>query len=118
MSCTEEKKLIVRGEPFTFEFIVEQNNAPLPIAGFSALIQLRAGSRGGRLLNEWSDSSPEIFRNNASGLLTLTLPADFTQTLDFNVAYLDLLLSSGSGVDGFRSDSIVLTLYRGVTQID
>lgn len=105
---------MVSGEPFDIEFEIIENDLPKDITGFPAKIELRKNSRGGDLITEWIDSSPEVTREDATGKVKLKITAPNTLEYDFNFAFLDLLLLKDEV--GIRSDTMKITLDRGVTR--
>lgn len=105
---------MVCGENFIIEFQVMQNNAPENISDYSAKIDMRKDSIDGALIRSWNDSSPELSRSNGNGTVTLTIPAEVTNSLNFQQSFIDLLLVKDGG--GRRSTLLRITLDRGVTR--
>lgn len=110
MICTT----MVAGEPFRIAFFAKTNGVSDSIAGFSRKIQLRAGVEGGKLIQEWGETSPQMTWDNAGGSVTLTLPPAITEAYTFKTAFLDLLLVNEAR--GRRSAPINVKLQRGVTR--
>lgn len=110
-----ESELMVAGEAFTVSFTVLVNNVPDPdFSSFTAKIDLRKNSPQGELVETWSDGDAELVRNNAAASITLTIPAQVTNTYAFNLAFLDLLLLGANG--GRRSAALKINIDRGVTR--
>lgn len=105
---------MVAGEEFGVDFEITLNGAPSSIAGFDAKIQLRDTSNEGKELASWNDSSPEITRDDANGIVSLNIPASVTNQFKFKTAYMDLLLLKTP--EGRRSAELQITLHRGVTR--
>lgn len=108
-----EKKMIA-GEPFVIRFKIRRNKLPADITGMPAKIELRDKSPEGPVITEWDDASTEITRDDLAGLVTLSLPASYTNTQKFKEAYTDLLIMNDS--NGLRSALIKVTLHRGATR--
>jgi hypothetical protein len=107
---------MIGGEPFEVFFNIKNDaTTPKPIAGYTAKIELRSEREGGALIATFNDDSAEIVRNDAQGLLTLKIPSQQTIGFLFKTAVMDLWLTNGT--DGVRSDSIRITLERGVTRL-
>lgn len=108
------EKTMIAGEPLIGRFRVRRNKAPMDITGMPVKIQLRDKSPEGPVISEWEDGSPEITRDDLNGLVTLSLPASYTNAQKFKEAYTDLLLMNDP--DGLRSALIKVTLHRGATR--
>lgn len=106
---------MVAGEPFQafFNFKLDAMT-PLPLTGFTAKCELRSQRENGDVLLAVEDDSPYFERDIDSGQLRLTIPAAVTIDLDFQKAVLDVWITDG--VRGARSDTIHITLKRGVTR--
>lgn len=108
------EKTLKAGEPFVLKFRRKQSGVNASITGIAALIELREAKPDGKIIAAWNDESDELTRDDNGGLVVLTLPPSFTNTLKFTVAYTDLLLLTDP--DGIRSDLIKINLHRGATR--
>lgn len=106
--------IMVAGEPFEVEFQITISDQPEDITAYAANIELRDKSPSGKLLGSWSDSSPELTRDNANGKVVLLITASQTNTFSFRDAYMDLLLLNTAY--GRRSAALEIELDRGVTR--
>ncbi len=108
------EETMVSGEPFDIEFEVIENDLPKNITGFSVSIELRKNSRGGDVIAQWNDESPQVTRSDATGKVNLAITAPMTRAYDFNIAFLDLLALKDSA--GIRSEIMKITLDKGATR--
>lgn len=85
---------------------------PINLSGYTAACQVRA--RNGMLLIDFSNNGT-LSIDGTAGTVTMSLPASFTGTLDFDTADYDLKLTSGTG-GKTRLIKGVVTLSPEVTE--
>lgn len=107
------KSGMIGGQPYIVDFwITGDDNSPLDLTGYSPHIQLRECLPAGPIIQTWETGASEILIE--TGHVQLTIPGSVTNTYDFPIAFMDLLLTSAN--DGMRSDTIQIALNEGVTK--
>lgn len=105
---------MVAGEDFEVQFEVTVNGVPEDITDYAAKSEMRKDAKKGRLLESWTDASPDLSRLNEDGIVTIKIPGGTTKNYSFDQAFIDLLLEKSDG--GRRSSTLRIELERGVTE--
>jgi hypothetical protein len=109
------KSEMVGGQPFRIvATLIEDDDSPSDLTGYTALSQLRECATDGTLIDEWSDTDPELVLS--TGTVTLEIPSETTDTYDFSLAYIDIQLFPPPGRDGARIETVQIIPDWGVTR--
>lgn len=93
---------------------VIEYNQPVPIAGYSARMQIRETVDSPTVLHEATTQNGQLIINDTSKTIQITILGNITQTFDFTTAVYSIELYTGNNVVTFAAGNI--TLVREVTR--
>jgi hypothetical protein len=93
---------------------VVEFNQPVPLANYSARMQIRESVDSNVVLHEATSANYQIVVDNTNKTIQVTLLGSITQNFDFTTAVYSIELFNGNNVVTFASGNI--TLVREVTR--
>jgi hypothetical protein len=93
---------------------VVEYNQPVPLAGYSARMQIRETVDSTTVIHEATTQNGQILINTTSSSIQITMLANITQQFDFSTAVYSVELYNGNNVVPFIGGN--LTLVREVTR--
>lgn len=93
---------------------VIEYNQPVPLAGYSARMQIRETVDSTTVLHEATTQNNQIVVDNTNKTISITLLGNITQAFDFTTAVYSLELYNGNNVVTFAAGNI--TLIKEVTR--